>query len=137
MQLWSAAIYVQCVVEGFLGLDPLAHAHAAHIFASHYRATGRSLALRNVEIGEHRLDIQAVAGGCTLHHVGGPQPLRLRYGIHGIAVTSVEPVKDGAAERRDLRLEQAGATTFVCFDLIVGDHTSIAIKDDRATLRMV
>ncbi|MBA3944389.1 MAG: amylo-alpha-1,6-glucosidase [Herpetosiphonaceae bacterium] len=130
MQLWSAAMYVQCVVEGFLGLDPLAHAHQLTIRQS-LPPDWPSLALRNVQIGKHRLDIRATTAGCEIHHRAGQHPLHLRYGIRSTNLASYQPV--GAATT-PVSLETVHDGTLLCFDLRSASSVSISITGDQATL---
>ncbi len=123
-------MYVQCVVEGLLGLDPLAHAHQLSIRQSlppHWP----SLALRNVELGEHRLDIRATTNGCEIHHRAGLDTLHLRYGIRKTKIGACQPDGAGATP---VSLEAVRDGTLLCFDLPPTASVAISITDDRATV---
>lgn len=78
VQLWSAALYVQAVCEGLLGLGPRAFAHRASLAPSLPTGFGR-INVSGVAIGEHRLNIQINGTHITVQHTVGPQPIIIEY----------------------------------------------------------
>lgn len=74
VQLWSAALYLQIIFEGMLGLQPNAPAHELRI-APNLNPEHLPLTLHNLRIGEHRLSITYTADGITVDHHSGPQEL--------------------------------------------------------------
>ena len=89
MQLWSAAMYVQCVVEGLLGLTPAAHRHELRMFPA-LPAAWPEVTISNLEIGTHLLDLCATHAGATITHQRGLEPLHLKYHNRGMLVATIE-----------------------------------------------
>lgn len=79
VQLWSAGLYLQCLIEGLLGLDPDAPAHRLAISPALPEGMG-PLTLRGLAVGHHRLTLTIAAGTLRLEHHDGPQPLTVVYG---------------------------------------------------------
>ena len=78
VQLWSAALYAQIVVEGICGIVPLAHLDTISIdprLPSHWP----SVQLTDLAIGAQRLDLTIAAGSVTVHHRAGDRPLTVVY----------------------------------------------------------
>jgi hypothetical protein len=78
VQLWSAALYVQAIIEGLLGISPLAHEHRVAI-APRMPHDAPPIALRGLQIGAHRLDIDMSTTRVDLRHTAGPQPLTIDF----------------------------------------------------------
>jgi glycogen debranching enzyme len=78
IQLWSAAIYLQAIFEGLLGLCPDAPSHHLKV-APCMPADFAPVSVRDLRVGEHTLDITVSAHGLHLHHRHGPQPLQVTY----------------------------------------------------------
>lgn len=80
VQLWSSGLYVQGIIEGLLGLHPLAHLHRLAVDPK--LPTGwPSAQLSEVAVGAHTVTVQAAPGRLDLLHIGGPEPLDLRYRV--------------------------------------------------------
>jgi hypothetical protein len=78
VQLWSSGLYAQGIVEGLLGLHPLAHLHRLAIEPK--LPTGwPSARLSQVAVGAHTLTVQVAPDGVEVTHSDGPEPLDLRY----------------------------------------------------------
>jgi Bacterial alpha-L-rhamnosidase 6 hairpin glycosidase domain len=80
VQLWSAALYVQGLLEGLLGLSPLAHVDRLAI-APRLPAAWPGVALHNLVLGEHLVDLELTHSGCAITHRRGVSPLDLRYRV--------------------------------------------------------
>lgn len=78
VQLWSAALYLQGVLEGLLGLAPLAHRHTLEIAPCLPPGWGK-VRLSGLAVGAHTLDLRVAPGRLELLHVGGACPLEVRY----------------------------------------------------------
>lgn len=78
IQLWSAGLYLQGVLEGLLGLHPAAHRHRLEL-APALPAGMPAVTLRGLRIGAHRLDLAISPQAVQIDHLCGPQPLILRY----------------------------------------------------------
>jgi hypothetical protein len=80
VQLWSAALYVQGLLEGLLGLKPLAHQHQL-VLAPRLPHSWPAATLRNLTIGAHSVSLRVTAAGCLVEHHHGPAALDLRYRV--------------------------------------------------------
>jgi hypothetical protein len=76
IQLWSAALYVQIIFEGMLGIQPNALAHELRI-TPHLSAAQLPLQLHNLCIGAHCLSLHYAAEGVQINHHYGPQALTI------------------------------------------------------------
>jgi hypothetical protein len=85
IQLWSAGLFVQGIVEGLFGLRPMAHLHTIEI-APQPPPAWPTAQLRGLPIGAHRVTITTEPGTVTIEHISGPQPLRVRYAGREAAV---------------------------------------------------
>jgi hypothetical protein len=78
IQLWSAGLYMQGIVEGLLGISPLAHRHELSV-APRLPAGWPEVRLGGLPLGAHRLDLVARPGSLEVWHAAGPAPLTVRY----------------------------------------------------------
>jgi hypothetical protein len=85
IQLWSAGLYAQGIVEGLFGVSPLAHLHTVEI-APQLPPGWRSARLRGLPIGSHRVNLHAEPGALEIEHISGPVPLTVRYAGQEAAV---------------------------------------------------
>ncbi|HEU5014415.1 MAG TPA: amylo-alpha-1,6-glucosidase [Roseiflexaceae bacterium] len=80
VQLWSAGLYTQGIIEGLLGLQPLAHLHRLSINAQlpqHWPG----VRLSALKVGAHELSLQITPTGIDVHHLSGPERLDIRYHV--------------------------------------------------------
>lgn len=78
IQLWSAALYLQAIFEGLLGLQPNAPAH--HLVIAPCIPTDQApIELRDLRVGAHHLDLTLSPRALQLSHRRGLQPLRVTY----------------------------------------------------------
>jgi glycogen debranching enzyme len=78
VQLWSAGLYAQGMIEGLLGLHPLAHLHRLSIVPC-MPASWPHARLKAVDVGAHTLSLELRPDGLDIQHASGPEPLDLRY----------------------------------------------------------
>jgi glycogen debranching enzyme len=78
VQLWSAGLYIQAIVEGMLGIQPDATDHAVTL-APVMPADHPPVTLRDLRIGGHHLHLTITSRALSLDHVAGPQALTVRY----------------------------------------------------------
>lgn len=78
IQLWSAGLYLQAIYEGLLGLRPDAPAHRLGL-APCMPAGHPPVALRDLWVGAHRIDINISPAQIQIDHREGPRPLRLAH----------------------------------------------------------
>jgi len=78
VQLWSAGLYLQGILEGLLGLQPLAHMHRLSI-SPRLPVSWPVVRLNALEVGGHMLNIQVTPASLEVQHTSGPEPLDLRY----------------------------------------------------------
>jgi len=91
VQLWSAGLYMQGIVEGLLGVSPLAHRHEVTV-APQLPDGWNEVHLRGLPVGEHRLDLRARPDSLEVRHVAGSVPLTVRYAGQQIALEPFEQV---------------------------------------------
>ena len=108
VQLWSAAIFVQGIVEGLLGLDPRAHEHTLRL-KPRLPAEWSAAALRNLRVGEHVLTIEVSHAETIVHHLYGTEPLQLDHIFVGTEGAS--PVVQGDP-RTPVRVETYDGEVF-------------------------
>jgi hypothetical protein len=80
VQLWSAGLYAQGIIEGLLGLNPLAHLHQLSITPCLPAGWPRAR-LSAVAVGAHTLTVEIWPDGLDIQHISGTEPLDLRYRI--------------------------------------------------------
>lgn len=97
IQLWSAGLYVQGIVEGLLGVRPLAHEHSVTIRPC-LPADWPFARLRRLPVGQHLLDLRVAQDGIEVTHTSGSQPIAVRYRLPDSAGPIVEA---DATEERD------------------------------------
>src|SRR6185295_19425532 len=78
VQLWSAGLYLQGLIEGLLGLSPLAHLHRLAI-SPRLPAGWPSVRLSGLAIGEHVLSVRITPSSLEVLHSDGPTHLELLY----------------------------------------------------------
>lgn len=93
MQLWSAGLYLQALLEGFLGLDPRAHEHVLGICPT-LPPSWPEVQVRSLRVGAHLLNLRVAHDGCTIEHVSGPQALRLQIRFRGTKVAATTATGD-------------------------------------------
>lgn len=78
MQLWSSGLYVQGLVEGLLGIDPLAFEHRVRVRPC-LPADWPEVRLRRLAIGAHQVDLLVRQREIQIAHTSGPQSLTVLY----------------------------------------------------------
>ena len=121
VQLWSAGLYVQGLVEGLFGLRPLAHRHELAV-APCLPAEWPAAQLNGLRVGAHLLDIRVTSGGLRVAHRAGSAPLHLRYRLPG-AAEMVRAALHSDAEGTWLELDVPVGTT--CQIALQGAHLDI------------
>lgn len=86
VQLWSAALYVQAIVEGLLGLNPDASAHRLEVTPC-LPAAFPEVQIRNLSIGSHRLNLTITPDSLHLEHLSGSEALIVAYAGKIVTVT--------------------------------------------------
>ena len=86
VQLWSAGLYLQGVIEGLLGLQPLAHLHRLAI-SPRLPASWPWVRVNRLMVGEHTLTLRATPASLEMQHDSGPEPLDVRYHVPGSPVS--------------------------------------------------
>jgi hypothetical protein len=133
VQLWSAGLYLQGIIEGILGLDPRAHEHHLHIAPSLPQAWP-SVTIRNLRVGAHQLTLDLANDGCVVEHIRGPQPLNVTFQPRGTTVADLQLTEDAL---QATRMEQVGADTVIRFELDEGQRIRIQLHDGLASAQLV
>jgi hypothetical protein len=78
VQLWSVGLYLQAMIEGLVGLRPLAHRHQLAISPC-LPANWPQVRLSGVRIGEHLATLRVTPASLEVLHVEGSVDLQLLY----------------------------------------------------------
>lgn len=89
VQLWSAGLYMQGLLEGMIGLDPRAHEHRLRV-APTLPAAWPAATVTGLRIGTHVLNLTVASTGCTVEHLHGSQPLEIRFLPRGTTVAALD-----------------------------------------------
>jgi hypothetical protein len=110
VQLWSAGLYLQGILEGLLGLRPLAHQHQLAISPRLPVGWPRAR-VSELLVGEHTLSLHLTPSSLDILHHAGPTSMELLYrlpddtALAPLAVNYGPPPEEVAdAEGRWLRL---------------------------------
>src|SRR5919199_3428485 len=118
MQLWSAAIYVQGVVEGLLGLAPRAHEHCLRLWP-HLPSSWPNATLHDLRIGDHLLTLEVSQTATTIAHSQSPEPLHVE---HVVANATIEAITVYGAPAARASWERQGEHVAILFTVEPG-HT--------------
>lgn len=94
VQLWSAALYIQAIIEGLLGINPDAARHSLTI-APCMPPQHPPVHIYGLQVGAHTLDLKVAPNAVQVEHRAGPQPLSLCYGT---LITNLDPGASFAQE---------------------------------------
>ncbi|MFN8502650.1 MGH1-like glycoside hydrolase domain-containing protein [Kouleothrix sp.] len=126
VQLWSAGLYVQGVVEGLLGLQPLAHRHELAV-APCLPHGWPSARLAELRMGAHTLTLEVAPQGLQLEHHDGAEALRVRYRAPAPLAALGGPAAS-AASLSDAR--------WITIEVPPGQALEVACTADRADIRL-
>jgi hypothetical protein len=107
VQLWSAGLYLQGILEGLLGLDPQAYNHRLNV-APALPTAWPSVTLHNLRVGTHRLNLEIAPTTLRVEHVSGPQPIDIAFRPAGTTVA--ESNGTGTLDTPDVRTTADGTT---------------------------
>ena len=82
VQLWSAALYVQGIVEGLFGFEPHAYEHRLRL-QPRLPTAWPSATLRRLQVGDHVLTVHVSGDGATITHESGAEALLVEYVTEG------------------------------------------------------
>ena len=134
VQLWSAGLYVQGLLEGALGLEPLAHQHQLSIRPC-LPPAWPVVSLQQIVIGEHTLDLCIAQNSLEVHHEGR-DPFIIRFYLPPnsgplSADAPLDASEVGTPEERWVRFTLAPGQTGL-FDIIDGQAT-VRLKPEPAS----
>ena len=72
LQLWSAATYVQALVQGLLGIEPDAANHKVALTPTLPKGWQRA-EVNNLRVGDTRFDVTILPGKSTVTQIEGPK----------------------------------------------------------------
>lgn len=133
VQLWSAGLYAQCVLEGVFGLEPRAHEHRLTITPALPREWP-SAALHNLRVGAHVLNLTVTPTGCTIEQISGPQPIAIHFRARGTAVATIATTGYSRDAAEQMTPPTGDPVPFV---VGVGQRVELRIDDGQATLHYV
>ena len=128
VQLWSAAIFVQGIVEGLFGLEPRAHEHTLRL-NPRLPADWPAATLRNVRIGEHALTLEVSPNATIITHTAGDTPITIEHIIAGTRGAS-GTVVDG----RNLQAMDSDAALVFSSAIPPGHTARITYTADGSTI---
>lgn len=131
VQLWSAALYLQGILEGMLGLEPRAHEHHLGVTPT-LPPEWPTASVRSLVVGAHTLNLTVTHTGCAVEHLSGPQPLRISFRSRGTTVATLLNTVCGQDA-----VEHLPPGDLVTFAVDVGQHVELRITDGRAKLDLV
>lgn len=99
VQLWSAALYLQIIVEGLAGVQPLAHLHQLHL-APCMPEEWDGITLHGLHVGDHMLNMRISSSSLHIEHLAGTQPLLIRFRGEECALAAGETRMLGAIPPR-------------------------------------
>lgn len=123
VQLWSAGLYLQGMLEGMLGVRPLAHLHRMSISPKLPAALpfARITALR---IGDHLVSLEVWPTGLEVEHTSGPERLDVRYELPNGA----GPIKQDSAGKIALNEIADGGARWLGVALMPGQRVGIRMS---------
>jgi hypothetical protein len=130
VQLWSAGLYLQGILEGLMGLEPRALDHQLAI-APALPASWPSATVRNLRVGRHAINLTVGNDHCTLEHLDGPEPLRVRFRPRGTSVATSELTGHAQAAMADLHTGDGA----VAYTLGVGQTATLRIEEQIARVQ--
>lgn len=133
VQLWSAGLYLQGMLEGVMGFDPRADEHRL-LIAPTLPASWPTAEVRGLTVGSHVLHVTVSKTGCTIEHVSGAQLVRIGFRARGIAVATIEstgPQPGGASTQPQLDGD------LVLFDIGVGQKAELQLTGELASIDYV
>jgi hypothetical protein len=130
VQLWSAGLYLQCILEGLIGLEPRAHEHQLGITPA-LPDGWPAASLTDLRVGAHTLNLTVSRAGCTIEQTSGPQPLTIRFTARGTAVATIA-VTGHSRDAADLAARPPADG--VAFAVGVGQNVELRIDGEHATL---
>lgn len=133
VQLWSAGLYLQAVLEGLFGLDPLASEHHLTIRPT-LPASWPSATVSRLRVGDHMLNLRVSQQGCVLTHLSGSASLDVQFYARGTRFASSGVNGDRMIDA-SFAHDQDGATIRCLVE--VGATVEISIDNDQATARRI
>jgi hypothetical protein len=142
VQLWSAGLYLQGILEGLMGLDPQALEHRLGITPA-LPASWPSATVRGLQVGQHQINLTLANDGCTLEHTAGPRALQISFRPRGTAVADIDLVGPARTHPHDTAHVSEGGIIFrvevgqTATVRLTGETAQVAYKDRRADFSAV
>jgi len=125
VQLWSAGLYGQGMLEGLLGLDPQAYNHRLNV-APALPEAWPSATLHNLRVGTHRLNLEIASTTLRVEHISGSQPIEIGFRPAGTPVAELDGTD--TMDASDITM----ADGIVIVTLPVGKGTTIVVNNGVA-----
>lgn len=133
VQLWSAGLYLQSVLEGLLGFEPCAHEHRITI-APTMPTAWPAVTVRGVRVGQHTLNLEIRPVGCRVEHIGGEAEIDICFVARG---TSVATLNRGKHQPAHAQIEHTEHGAGIRFRVAVGHTVELLIADGAARVTHV
>jgi hypothetical protein len=131
VQLWSAGLYLQGMIEGLLGLQPLAHLHRLAL-SPRLPANWPAVTLSALSVGAHLLTVRITPSSVEVLHISGPEPIDLRYQLP----ESAGPLLHDVAYGIEPQMIADAAGRWVQILLSVGQRIFIEATADGIVVRL-
>jgi hypothetical protein len=132
VQLWSAGLYIQGMLEGLLGLRPLAHLHRLAI-APRLPGAWPAATLRQLAVGDHVVSLRVTQAGCALQHHSGSAALDLRYQVPD----GTEQFRSHASLDQPPRLIDDADGRWAQIELPAGRQVQIRVEPSESVVTIV
>jgi hypothetical protein len=126
VQLWSSGLYVQGIIEGLLGLHPLAHLHRLTVDPK-LPSGWPAVRLSEVAVGDHLLTMETRVSSLDVQHLRGPEPLDLRYRL----LAGVDVLGHNIGFRTEPRILVDATGRWVQVMLAPGQRVAIDVTPER------
>lgn len=130
VQLWSAGLYLQGIVEGLLGLRPLAHQHRLSI-QPQLPSDWSHIRLNQLTVGSHKVSLEVAPDRLAITHHEGAEALEVHYRLP----SSELQLHPDSTQYMESRIVHDETDTWFVVSIPVGQHCEIYLTTTHITLQ--
>ncbi|MEM8535862.1 MAG: glycosyl hydrolase family 65 protein, partial [Chloroflexota bacterium] len=130
VQLWSAGLYLQGIIEGLLGLRPLAHQHRLSI-QPQLPSDWSHIRLNQLMVGSHKVSLEVAQDRLSITHHEGAEALEVHYRMP----SSELQLHPDSAQYMESRIVHDETDTWLVVSIPVGQHCEIYLTITHITLQ--